>query len=315
MKKQIDFAVGGQAVLEGVMMRSPNYVVIAVRKKNKEIKINKRKYQTLIQKKKYLNIPILRGMINLVEMMIVGTKAINYSANEMMDDLMTEDEKKKSNTKTAQILQAVMGIVSFVLAIFLALFLFKFLPLSIASWLETKFDLIKNNYMIFNLIDGGIKISIFLLYIVLLTISKNFRRLFEYHGAEHKSIFTYEKNLALIPDNAKKQIRFHPRCGTSFIIIVLLLSILVYTVVPRMPEFWQNLSLRVALLPLIAGISYECLKLSAKHTSNFLVKILITPGLWSQRLTTKEPDKSQLEVGLAALKEALELEERFTKAK
>jgi uncharacterized protein YqhQ len=158
------------------------------------------------------------------------------------------------------------------------------------------------------LIDGVIKISIFLLYIVILTIFKDFRRIFEYHGAEHKAIFTYEKHLPLTVANARKQSRFHPRCGTSFILIVLTLSIIVYTFVPKQPDFWQNLTLRIAFLPLIAGISYEYLKLSAKYAGNFLVKAMIAPGLWFQRLTTKEPDDSQLEVGLASLKAALKAE-------
>lgn len=313
MKKQIDFAVGGQAVIEGVMMRSPNHLVIAIRKQNKTIKIKKEAYKTFVQRYKLLNIPIIRGMINLVEMMIVGTKAINFSANEMLDDLIPEEDKKEEKIKLYKAGEYAMMIFSFIFAIFLALFLFKFVPLWITTTLEKHFEFIKNNYIIFNLIDGVIKISIFLLYIVILTIFKDFRRIFEYHGAEHKAIFTYEKHLPLTVENARKQSRFHPRCGTSFILIVLTLSILVYTFVPRQPEFWQNLTLRIAFLPLIAGISYEYLKISAKYARNFLVKALIAPGLWFQRLTTLEPDNSRLEVGLASLKAALELEEQVGK--
>jgi uncharacterized protein YqhQ len=309
MKKQIDFAVGGQAVIEGVMMRSPNHITIAVRKQNKAIKIKKEAYKTFVQRYKLLNIPIIRGMINLVEMMIVGTKAINYSANEMLDDLLPEEEKSKKKSKLHKTGEYAMMIFSFIFAIALALFLFKFVPLWLTTILEKQFAFIKNNYIIFNLIDGLIKISIFLLYVLILTIFKDFRRIFEYHGAEHKSIFTYEKHLPLTVENARKQSRFHPRCGTSFILIVLTLSILVYTFIPRQPDFWQNFTLRIAFLPLIAGISYEYLKISAKHAGNFFVKALIAPGLWFQRLTTKEPDDSQLEVGLASLKAALELEE------
>lgn len=314
-EKKIDFAVGGQAVIEGVMMRSPNSLVIAVRKKSGEIKIKKSKYQTFVQKHKLFNIPIVRGVINLVEMMVIGATAINYSGSEMIDDEMTPEEKEKFQKENVgkkkifnKILESIMFAVSLVVAITLSLFLFKFIPLSVATLLETYVPMVKQNYIIFNLIDGAVKIIIFLGYIYLLTIFKSFKRVFEYHGAEHKSIFTYENHLALTPENAKHQTRFHPRCGTSFILIVFVISVLVYTVVPKQPDFTSNLLVRVALLPLIAGISYEYLKLSAKYAKNFIVRMIIAPGLWFQKLTTREPDNSQLEVGLKSLETALEME-------
>ncbi|MFA7686051.1 MAG: DUF1385 domain-containing protein, partial [Candidatus Gracilibacteria bacterium] len=152
------------------------------------------------------------------------------------------------------------------------------------------------------------KMFMFLAYIYILSLIPSFRRIFEYHGAEHKSIFTYENHLELIPKNAKKQTRFHPRCGTSFIIIVFVISILVYTALPKQTDFWSNLAVRIGFLPFIAGISYEYLKLSAKYSRNFIVKGLVTPGLWFQRLTTKEPNNAQLEVGLKSLEQALAME-------
>ncbi|MEK7673472.1 MAG: DUF1385 domain-containing protein [Patescibacteria group bacterium] len=308
----IDFAVGGQAVIEGVMMRSPKSITIAVRKPNGEISVKKRHYRTLTQRFKWLNIPILRGMVNLIEMMIVGSDAINYSANESMTEedakpaKATDPEAKKTFAQKA--FEYTLFAFSFIFAIGLSIGLFKFLPLWITTFLESQSTYISNNYIIFNLIDGVIKMFMFLSYIFILSQIPSFRRIFEYHGAEHKSIFNYENHLPLNVENAQKQIRFHPRCGTSFIIIVFALSVIVYTFIPKQPDFWVNLAVRLAALPLIAGISYEYLKISARHVNNVFVKALIAPGLWFQRLTTKEPDAKQLAVGLQSLQEALAME-------
>lgn len=306
--KKIDFAVGGQAVIEGVMMRSPNTIVVAVRKADGSIKTNDRFYRTLTQRFKILNIPFLRGIINLFEMMGVGMGAINFSANEFAETPETKLSEKQKESLGYKIFNIFLFLLSFLFAIALTILLFKFLPLWIATFLEGKYEFIKNNYIIFNLIDGILKISIFVLYIFILSVIPSFRRIFEYHGAEHKSIFTYENNLELTAENAKKQSRFHPRCGTSFILIVLLISIAVYTFVPRQETFTENLILRIALLPLIAGISYEYLKLSAKFAHKNFAKIFVAPGLWLQRITTKDPDDKQLEVALTSLRKALEKE-------
>ena len=309
---KIDFAVGGQAVIEGVMMRSPNHITIAVRKADGSIKIKKQKYRTLTQRFKILNIPIVRGVVNLFEMMVVGTKAINFSATEIQDDTLTKSELKKLRQKRQKkhykFIEFLLFSLSLVIALALSLFLFKVLPLYITTFLETKYPYIHDHWIFFNLIDGLWKIIIFILYIYMLSLFPSFKRIFEYHGAEHKSIFNYESKLPLTVKNAKVQTRFHPRCGTSFILIVFTISILVYTFVPKQPTFVANLFFRLAFLPLIAGISYEYLKLSAKYVKNIFVKALVQPGLWFQRLTTKEPNAKQLEVGLAALKAALELE-------
>jgi len=310
--KKIDFAVGGQAVIEGVMMRSPNSIVIAVRKPNKEIVISEKFYRTLTQRFKIMNIPIFRGIINLFEMMVVGMKAINFSADQSLDDEKGSFEKQKTKI-SYKILNVVMFTLSMVFAIGITILLFKFLPLQISTILEKKVQFIKDNYIVFNLIDGIIKITFFVLYIYILSLIPSFRRIFEYHGAEHKSIFTYEKGLPLTVENAKKQTRFHPRCGTSFILIVLLISIAVYTFVPRQEEFYKNLVLRLALLPVIAGISYEYLKISARFADRAFAQIFIAPGLWLQRITTKDPDDSQLEIALTSLKKALEKEETYSK--
>ncbi|MFH1284133.1 MAG: DUF1385 domain-containing protein [Candidatus Peregrinibacteria bacterium] len=309
--KKIDFAVGGQAVIEGVMMRSPNHITVAVRKKSGKIILDKKPYKSLTQRKKYLNIPIIRGVINLFEMMAVGAKAINYSANESVEE---EPVKKEDKTSGMKIFETVTFILSFIIAIAFSIFLFKFVPLWTTTLLENGSGYIQQHYIVFNLIDGALKISIFLLYIFLLSLIPSFKRVFQYHGAEHKSIFTYENKQPLDTEHAAPQSRFHPRCGTSFILIVFVISIIVYTFVPKQENFWINLSLRLAFLPVIAGISYEYLKISAKHAGNNFVGALIAPGLWFQRLTTKEPDSSQLEVGLASLKEALVMEKESSKS-
>lgn len=320
-KEDIDFAVGGQAVIEGVMMRSPNSVVIAVRKKDKSIKISAKKYKSIIQKYKFLNIPIVRGIVGLIEMMGIGMTAINFSANEAIEEEeeIKEKEKKlkenpdnqneKKSTLT-KIFETGMFVISIIIALAVSVFMFKFIPLWLTTLLDGQFPYIHNNYIIFNLIDGAIKISIFLTYIFILSLIPSFRRIFEYHGAEHKSIFTYEKHLELTVHNAKPQSRFHPRCGTSFILIVFVLSILVYTFVPKQEIFWQNLVLRVAAIPLIAGLAYEFLKFSAKHRESNWVAPFVAPGLALQRITTKNPTDDQLEVGLTSLKEALAIENK-----
>ncbi len=305
--EKIDFAVGGQAVIEGVMMRSPNAVTIAVRKTDGTVTVKKDRYQTLIQRVPKLNIPIVRGVINLFEMMIIGTKAINYSANESME----EEDRPKNNTKhpkLGQALEMVLFILSFVVAMAFSLVLFKAAPLWIATFLQEYIPALKEHDILFNLVDGVLKMGIFLGYIFLLSLIPSFRRVFEYHGAEHKSIWAYESKKGLNVENAGKQSRFHPRCGTSFIIIVFVISIAVYTFIPRQDNYINNLALRIAVLPLIAGISYEFLKLSAKYSGHKFVRMLIAPGLAFQRLTTKEPNSDQLQVGLQSLQEALVLE-------
>jgi uncharacterized protein YqhQ len=243
-------------------------------------------------------------VINLFEMMYLGTDSINFSANESLPPEENKGEKKGSG------LSAFSFAISMIVALALSIFLFKFVPLFLTSLLEDKISIVKENFIVFNLIDGVLKMSIFLGYLFLLTLWKDFRRIFEYHGAEHKSIFNYEQNEPLTPENAKKKSRFHPRCGTSFILIVFLISILVYTFVPKQDSFLENFGLRLAFLPLIAGISYEYLKLSAKHSKNFIVKALIAPGLFFQKLTTREPDLLQLEVAIASLNSVLNAEEQ-----
>lgn len=327
---KIDFAVGGQALIEGVMMRSPHFITAAVRKSKGDITIRQENFCGITMKIRFLGIPLLRGIINMFEMMIVGMRMLNFSASEALDEeaittKTVHNEEKTGNSKketanktekTAGKWQGIMSVVSFVSSLVFAfgmtLFLFKFLPLWLTEFLSKNYSVLQNNYFIFNAVDGLIKITFFVTYIGLIGLAPALKRVFQYHGAEHKSIYTYEEGLELTVENAKKQTRFHPRCGTSFIIVVFMISIFIYTFVPKQEEFFMNFLARVSFLPFIAGISYEILKWSARQKRSLFIKILTAPGLWFQRLTTKEPDDKQLEVALEALKKALILEEEHT---
>lgn len=306
-KPKFDLAVGGQALIEGVMMRTPHFIAMSVRKPNGEILCKDKPFISVTQKYKPLGLPIIRGIVGFVEMMIVGTKALNFSADVYIEE---DEEINKDNKEIKPIWKTIYFTVTFIVSLVLMLFIFKFVPLWIASQLEKVFPILTTQYWIFNAIDGGIKIIFLITYMWGISLFKDIYRVFEYHGAEHKSVFAYENELDLSPENAKTQTRFHPRCGTSFVLVVFLFSIIVYTIIPRHELFWVNLSTRILALPLIAGISYEFLKLSGKYSSNKYVHWLSVPGLWLQRITTKEPDESQLEVALTSLKRVLELEKK-----
>ncbi len=308
MNNKIDFAVGGQAVIEGVMMRSPNFITVSVRKVKGNIKVKEDPFKTVSASIKILGLPIIRGISNLFEMLIIGMGIINYSANEALDESDGEEQKL---SRAEKIFTTVSFIFSIIFALALSVFLFKFLPLWITDYLSRQFSLLNQNWLLYNLVDGIIKTVFFIIYIWLLGLTPALKRLFEYHGAEHKSIYTYEKGLPLTVENAKQQTRFHPRCGTSFILVVFLISIFVYTFVPKQPDFTANLLLRLAFLPFIAGISYEFLKWSARHQDKKWIQALVAPGLWFQRLTTREPDEKQLEVAISALQKALDLEDKL----
>lgn len=300
---KIDFAPGGQAVIEGVLMRSPTHIAVAVRKQNGEIVIDRKAYRSLTERIKPLGLPFVRGIVGIGEMMIIGFKALNFSAT-----IFTEIDPPvaKESTKTpSKFIESVFFVLSIFFALGMSLFLFKFIPFTIATFFSNQFEFVKENFIVFNLIDGFLKLGIFVGYIALLLLLKDMKRVFEYHGAEHKAVYTYEKKLPLTPENAKLQSRFHPRCGTSFIMLVILISILSYTILPRAEGFTANFALRVAWLPVIAAVSYEFLKLSARNMEKAWVRAIVAPGLWFQRLTTQEPDDAQLEVALRALESTL----------
>jgi len=296
--------VGGQAVIEGVMMRAPRSVAIAVRRPNGEIVVKRELVVPLSERFPVVKLPIVRGAVALFQSLIIGIKALNFSANEAM----TEDEKNAGESTEELSSWAMAGTMA--IAFGFGIGLFFVLPLYATKWL-TQLSLISDNNIVFNLVDGVIRVAVFLIYIWSISRMNDIKRVFQYHGAEHKSIFAYEAGDELTVENVRRYSRLHPRCGTSFLLIVMLVSIAVFSLIPKLWPFYLKAGSRIVLLPLIAGISYEFLKWSAKNESNPLVKLIITPGLALQRLTTGEPDDAQLEVAIRSLNEALDVNAGF----
>ncbi|KXG77922.1 hypothetical protein AN618_07300 [Fervidicola ferrireducens] len=275
-------AIGGQAVLEGVMMRSPKYTAIAVRKDG-EIVIKKEENFSISDQYPFLKAPILRGAVALIEMLVVGVRALSYSAG-----VVSDDDEEELNSR--DIFLAV------VMALAFALLLFIVFPTILTKFIAGS---IKNPFLL-NLIEGLVRILVFLLYLISISSMKDIKRFFEYHGAEHKAVHCYESGEELTIENAKKYTTLHPRCGTSFLLVVMVVSILLFSML-GWPGIVARITFRVLLFPMVAGISYEFIKLAGKSNS-VLVRLLSAPGLWLQKLTTREPDDSQLEVALEALK-------------
>lgn len=293
--------VGGQAVLEGVMMRHGERYSVSVRKEDGSITTENRTFVSVRKKIKLLNIPLLRGAVNFIEMLILSYKTLSISADAY--GLTEEEEESKFERWLREhfgkgLVDVVMAI-SMVLGLALGVGIFFFLP----SLLTKATDNALGGSLGWakNLIEGLIKIVIFIAYLWLVSLMPDIRRTFEYHGAEHKSIFCYEAGVELTPANAAKYKRFHPRCGTSFMFVMIAISILINSL-PFVP--WDNVLLRMlvklALLPFVVGLGYEFLMYAGKH-DNTLVRILSTPGLWMQRITTREPDEEQLAVAIEAL--------------
>jgi uncharacterized protein YqhQ len=309
-KKQIQ--VGGQAVIEGVMMRGPEYLATAIRRKDKSIEIKKQKFESKTQANKFFGLPIVRGFVSLVEMMIIGIGTLNFSASRAEIDWKEEEEKqgkkpKKEKSKGREKIEEALG---YIFAFGLAFLLFAFLPYRIAEWM----NLGKEN-IYFNLFAGAIRIVFFVLYVWIISRMKDVHRLFQYHGAEHKSVFAYENDSDLNPEKVQDFGTLHPRCGTSFMFFVLLISILIFsiidTIVARIwgsPVFYVRLGYHFLFVPLISGISYEVLKLSGKNMKHPLVKLMTAPGLALQRITTQPPETEQVEVAVIAMKCALEMD-------
>jgi uncharacterized protein YqhQ len=285
--------IGGQAVIEGVMMRAPRSMAIAVRRPSGEIVVKKDLVVPLGERYPVVKLPVLRGAVALFSSLATGIKALNFSANEAM----AEGEEKEELSPLAM-----GGTMAF--AFGCGILLFFILPLYLTKLLT---PIIGTSSLAFNLVDGVIRVAVFLAYIWIISRMADIQRVFQYHGAEHKSIFAFEAGEALTVENVHKYSRLHPRCGTSFLLIVMLVSIVIFSLIPKLWPFYLKAGSRVVLLPLIAGVSYELLKWSAKNEQSALVRLLIAPGLGLQRLTTREPDDSQLEVAIRSLEEALEV--------
>jgi uncharacterized protein YqhQ len=289
-------AIGGQAVLEGVMMRGPRNWAVAVRKPDGEIAHVWRPIDPLMARHWALRLPVVRGVIALGESLAIGFRALSVSAN------YAAQEEAEGDGEPAEIGRWAMFF-SFAIAIGFALMLFKvspalltdLLPISSGGW--------------FVIVEGVIRMSIFIAYLSLLSLLPQLRRVFQYHAAEHKAINAFEAGEELEPEVVQRHSLIHPRCGTAFLLWVMVIGIFVFAVFGRLPWYWLIVS-RIALLPLIAGIAYELIRFAGKHAENRLLMTLLAPGLWLQRLTTREPSLDQLEVSIRALREVLEREGR-----
>lgn len=291
--------VGGQAVLEGVMMRSPHAWGIAVRKSTGEMVPHAEPLERPSDKRKWMGWPVIRGVITLGQAMALGFKALRYSANVALDETPVNKEGK-----TVQLSGWVIAL-NAVLSVAFFIFMYKFLPLVATTELK-RVSPVFGTQILFNLIDGIIRIALFLLFIWLVSLWKDIRRVYEYHGAEHKTVFAFESKDPMEPEAIQKYSTFHPRCGTSFLMTVMIISIIVYMTVPA-HTFWSRFGIRLALLPVIAGVSYEIIRFAAKHRGS-LFAALTAPGLWLQRITTRQPSNQQVECAIVALDKAMELE-------
>jgi len=292
--------VGGQAVLEGVMMRSPHAWGICIRRPDGSLATHSEPLEKMSDKHKWMAWPFLRGIMTLGNAMTLGFRALRYSANVQLDSLTPEEEKK---TEIPGWVIAVNLILSFGFFIFM----YKFLPLLAATQLKNHYPAF-GNQILFNVVDGIIRISLFLLFIWGISLWPDIRRVYQYHGAEHKTVFAFENNDPLTVKNAQAYTTFHPRCGTSFLMTVMLIAMFIYMLVPAV-TFWGRFASRIALLPVIAAISYELIRFAAKHGSS-LFALMTKPGLWLQRITTQPPADDQVETAIAALNEAMELEKQ-----
>jgi uncharacterized protein YqhQ len=291
MEEKKILTIGGQAVIEGVMMRSPQKVAIAVRKPNGDIVVKSQPFTSITKKFKILGLPLLRGGVTLIESLILGVKALTFSGDVAMEE---EQGGPKEKTFWDHLWMVLTVVISFAMG--LGLFFYVPLLLTELFHLESGFA--------FNLVDGIIRLLIFLAYIYVITFWKDIRRVFEYHGAEHKSVFAFEDKKDFTIEATKPYTTLHPRCGTSFLLIVMVVSIIVFMFLGK-PDTISERLIRLAFIPLIGGISYEIIRLSGKGYKYKFFRFFIQPGLWLQKLTTKEPDEGQLEVAIVAMKTAL----------
>jgi len=280
--------IGGQAVIEGVMMRAGNVWTVAVRNTEKDIVLKRENVRSLPRP---LKLPVLRGVVALVQSLSIGIRALLYSAEASGH----EEETPSSSSLFFTVL------VAFIIGIGL----FLLLPLYVTKLLGIAFGSINDSSLMFNLVDGVIRVAVFLAYILAINMSREIRRIFEYHGAEHKAVHAYESGETLTPENADKYSTLHPRCGTSFLIIVMLMSILIFSLIPKDWHFAGKFLSRLVLIPLIAGLSYEFIKISSKKMKNPFIRLAAAPGLYLQKLTTGKPSHEQLEVAIKALQEVL----------
>ena len=300
-----DVLVGGQAVMEGVMMRSPKGYAVAVRRPDGSIKVIKETLQTAAEKWKIFKLPVFRGVGVLGQALVLGIKALRFSAEEAIQEEIAKSpaETKPVETKPAEPEQLSPWLIAgpIILALGVNLALFIGLPLLLTNFLQSQMGF--ESRLLFNVIDGVLRVATFVFFLTMISWMKDMRRVFEYHGAEHKTVYNFEARESLTIDNARKYSTLHPRCGTSFLFVLMIVSIFVFSIA-HFDSITMKLISRIILMPLIAGISYEIIRFSAKHPGS-LLRIVTYPGLLLQKITTKEPDTNQLATAIKALEEAL----------
>jgi uncharacterized protein YqhQ len=293
--------VGGQAVLEGVMMRSPHAWAIACRKPSGEVSIHSEPLERLSEKHKWMGWPVVRGVVTLGHAMSLGFRALKFSANVALDELQPDPAPIKKKLE----INGWVAAINVIFSVGFFIFMYKFLPLLATTELK-RVNPVFGEQIIFNLVDGIIRLLLFLLFIWGTSLLKDIRRVYQYHGAEHKTVFAFENGDPLNTPSVQKYSTYHPRCGTSFLMTVMIISIFVYMLFP-VTTFWARFAIRIALLPVITGLSYEVIRFAAKHRGS-LFAVMTAPGLWMQRITTQPPADDQAECAIAALDHAMSLE-------
>jgi uncharacterized protein YqhQ len=317
--------VGGQAVLEGVMMRSPHAWAIACRKPSGEVVTMSEPIERASEKHKWMAWPIVRGVMTLGYAMALGYRALRFSANVAIEDVMqngaesgsapnraetdpklsSSSETKSQTREKAAAISGWLATINIVISLAFFIFMYKYVPLVAATELK-KIDPALGGQIMFNLVDGVIRLVLFLLFIWGVSLWSDIRRVYQYHGAEHKTVYAFENGDPLTTTEVQKYSTFHPRCGTSFLMTVMLISIGFYMLIP-VTTFWARFGVRIALLPVIAGVSYEIIRFAAKHRGS-LFALITAPGLWLQRITTKPPSDEMAQCAIAALDQAMALE-------
>ena len=300
MKEVKKSTIGGQAVIEGVMMKNKDKYAVAVRKLSGEIEVEVSKCQSISDKVPFFRLPIIRGVVNFVESMVVGVKTLTYSASFYEDE---EEEPTKMNQALDKLLKGktedVMMGVTVCFSMLLAIALFMVAPYFATRLLER----FSTSETMLEIVEGMLRIGIFLLYVALISQMKDMKRVFMYHGAEHKTINCLEHGEELTVENVKKYSRIHKRCGTSFLLIVMIISMIFFLFI-RVDGLWARMAFRILLVPVIAGVSYEFIKFAGKSDSK-IVQILSTPGMWLQKLTTREPEEDMIEVAIQSVESVL----------
>ena len=301
-------SIGGQALIEGIMMRGPEHDVMAVRKKDGTVDVSQMKIKSIKNKFFFFRWPIIRGVVGFVDSMMIGYKAMMESADKSgyLDEIEEEEASKKEEKANSKLLTVIM-IIATVLAVILSVGLFIYLPSLAFKGVNYLCSGVLSPLQ--SLFEGILKIAIFLGYMIAVSYMKDIKRVFSYHGAEHKTIFCYEAGLPLTVENVREQKRFHPRCGTSFMILMLIVSIFVTFILDAVAPWlkgvlWLRTIIKLLLIPVICGIGYELIKVCGRY-DNFITRIIAAPGLWIQRITVKEPDDSMIEVAIAAMSEVI----------